>query len=134
MAPALGMTTSAIPTNSLAAGATPTITNPRAPRAWDAPLAAVELPARRREVVRAARPRHVDAAHRPDDAAYDRFVHLARPYRDGGYADDGRRALRQPCPARANERTSSRGAAWPRGASVTQCDGSGGGWRRGGSI
>jgi hypothetical protein len=44
--------------------------------------------------------RHVHAADRPDDAAYDHFVHLVRPYRDGGYADDGRRALRQPCPAR----------------------------------
>jgi glycogen debranching enzyme len=33
--------------------------------------------------------RHVDASERPDDAAYDRFVHLARVYRDGGYADDG---------------------------------------------
>jgi glycogen debranching enzyme len=27
---------------------------------------------------------------RPSDATYDRFVHLARAYRDGGYADDGR--------------------------------------------
>jgi hypothetical protein len=34
--------------------------------------------------------RHLDAAERPDDAAYDRFVHLARVYRDGGYADHRR--------------------------------------------
>jgi glycogen debranching enzyme len=33
--------------------------------------------------------RHVDADERPSDAAYDRFVHLARAYRDRGYADDG---------------------------------------------
>ena len=37
--------------------------------------------------------RHVDACERPDDAAYDRFVHLARAYRDAGYADDGRSAF-----------------------------------------
>ena len=55
--------------------------------AWDEPLAAVALPAKgvapyeRRDLV------HVDAAERPDDATYDRFVHLARTYRDGGYAD-----------------------------------------------
>jgi hypothetical protein len=55
--------------------------------AWDEPLAAVELPDggvapyERRDL------RHVDPAERPTDAAYDRFVHLARAYRDGGYAD-----------------------------------------------
>jgi glycogen debranching enzyme len=55
--------------------------------AWDLPLAAVELPAggvapyRRRDLV------HVDPSERPSDAAYDRFVQLAREYRDGGYAD-----------------------------------------------
>ena len=36
---------------------------------------------------------HVDPAERPSDAWYDRFVHLARAYRDGGYADDGRSAF-----------------------------------------
>ena len=36
---------------------------------------------------------HVDPGERPSDAAYDRFVHLARAYRDGGYADDGRSAF-----------------------------------------
>ena len=45
---------------------------------------------RGRGAVRAARPRHVDRERAPSDAAYDRFVHLARAYRDGGYADDGR--------------------------------------------
>jgi glycogen debranching enzyme len=56
---------------------------------WDEPLAAVELPAggvapyERRDL------QHVDPSERPSDAAYDRFVHLARMYRDGGYADDG---------------------------------------------
>jgi mannosylglycerate hydrolase MGH1-like protein len=61
--------------------------------AWDEPLAAVELPpggvAR---YVRRDR-EHVDPSERPSDAAYDRFVHLARAYRDGGYADDGRSAF-----------------------------------------
>ena len=58
--------------------------------AWDAPLAAVALPPggvapyERRDL------EHVDPRERPDDAAYDRFVQLARTYRDGGYADDGR--------------------------------------------
>ena len=28
------------------------------------------------------------SARAASDAAYDRFVHLARTYRDGGYADD----------------------------------------------
>ena len=57
--------------------------------AWDAPLAAVALPPggvapyERRDL------EHVDASERPSDAAYDRFVQLAREYRDAGYADDG---------------------------------------------
>ena len=37
--------------------------------------------------------RHVDPSERPSDAAYDRFVHLARAYRDRGYADDGESAF-----------------------------------------
>ena len=58
--------------------------------AWDAPLAAVELPAEGIEPYERRDRDHVDAAERPSDAAYDRFVHLARSYRDSGYADDGR--------------------------------------------
>jgi glycogen debranching enzyme len=55
--------------------------------AWDAPLAAVELPAGGvAPYVRRDR-QHVDPAERPSDATYDRFVHLARAYRDAGYAD-----------------------------------------------
>jgi glycogen debranching enzyme len=56
--------------------------------AWDAPLAAVELPDGGVEPYERRDRRHVDAAERPSDADYDRFVHLARAYRDGGYADD----------------------------------------------
>ena len=37
--------------------------------------------------------RHVDPSERPSDAAYDRFVHLARVYRDRGYADGGESAF-----------------------------------------
>jgi glycogen debranching enzyme len=57
--------------------------------AWDEPLAAVELPPEgvapyeRRDLA------HVDPRDRPTHFAYDRFVHLARSYRDGGYADEG---------------------------------------------
>jgi hypothetical protein len=58
--------------------------------AWDEPLAAVELPAAGVAPYERRDRRHVDASERPDDAAYDRFVHLARSYRDSGYADDGR--------------------------------------------
>lgn len=58
--------------------------------AWDAPLAAVELPPGGVEPYERRDREHVDAAERPSDAAYDRFVHLARAYRDAGYADDGR--------------------------------------------
>ena len=57
--------------------------------AWDEPLAAVELPPGGVAPYERQDRRHVDASERPDDAAYDRFVHLARTYRDGGYADDG---------------------------------------------
>jgi glycogen debranching enzyme len=58
--------------------------------AWDAPLAAVVLPPGGVAPYERQDRRHVDASERPDDAAYDRFVHLARAYRDAGYADDGR--------------------------------------------
>jgi glycogen debranching enzyme len=61
--------------------------------AWDEPLAAVALPAEGVEPYERQDRRHVDASERPDDAAYDRFVHLARSYRDTGYADDGRSAF-----------------------------------------
>jgi hypothetical protein len=58
--------------------------------AWDVPLAAVALPPDGVAPYERRDRRHVDASERPDDAAYDRFVHLARAYRDAGYADDGR--------------------------------------------
>ena len=57
--------------------------------AWDEPLAAVQLPPGGVAPYERQDRRHVDASERPDDAAYDRFVQLARTYRDGGYADDG---------------------------------------------
>ncbi len=57
--------------------------------AWDAPLAAVQLPPEGVEPYQRRDRDHVDAAERPSDAAYDRFVHLACAYRDGTYADDG---------------------------------------------
>jgi glycogen debranching enzyme len=61
--------------------------------AWDEPLAAVELPADGVAPYERRDRRHVDAAERPSDAAYDRFVHLARVYRDRGYADDAESAF-----------------------------------------
>jgi glycogen debranching enzyme len=57
--------------------------------AWDAPLAAVELPAGGVEPYERRDRQHVDPSERPSDAAYDRFVHLAGTYRDRGYTDDG---------------------------------------------
>ncbi len=57
--------------------------------AWDGPLAAVELPPEGVAPYERRDRQHVDPSERPSDAAYDRFVHLARAYRDGGYADDG---------------------------------------------
>jgi glycogen debranching enzyme len=57
--------------------------------AWDAPLAAVELPPGGVEPYERRDRRHVDPSERPSDAAYDRFVHLAGAYRDAGYEDDG---------------------------------------------
>jgi glycogen debranching enzyme len=56
--------------------------------AWDEPLGAVELPPEGVAPYERRDRRHVDARERPSDAAYDRFVQLARAYRDGGYADD----------------------------------------------
>jgi hypothetical protein len=61
--------------------------------AWDEPLAAVELPVAGVAPYERRDRQHVDPSERPSDAAYDRFVHLARAYRDGGYADDGRSAF-----------------------------------------
>ena len=57
--------------------------------AWDAPLAAVELPPGGIEPYERRDRLHVDPSERPSDAAYDRFVHLAGAYRDTGYEDDG---------------------------------------------
>jgi len=61
--------------------------------AWDEPLAAVELPPGGVEPYERRDRQHVDPSERPSDAAYDRFVHLARTYRDTGYADDGTAAF-----------------------------------------
>ena len=61
--------------------------------AWDAPLAAVELPPEGVAPYERRDRQHVDPSERPSDAAYDRFVHLARAYRDRGYADDGSSAF-----------------------------------------
>jgi hypothetical protein len=57
--------------------------------AWDAPLAAVPAEAtamrayRRHDIV------HADAAHRPTDLDYARYLALVDAYRAGGYRDDG---------------------------------------------
>ena len=56
--------------------------------AWDEPLAAVALPPGGVAPYERRDRRHVDPSERPSDAAYDRFVHLARTYRDAGYADE----------------------------------------------
>jgi glycogen debranching enzyme len=61
--------------------------------AWDGPLAAVELPQEGVAPYERRDRRHVDPSERPSDAAYDRFVHLARTYRDRGYEDDGSAAF-----------------------------------------
>lgn len=55
---------------------------------WDEPLSAVELPSEGVAPYERRDREHVDPSERPSDAWYDRFVHLARAYRDGGYADD----------------------------------------------
>jgi glycogen debranching enzyme len=62
---------------------------------WDAPLARVELPPEGVAPYERRDRRHVAASERPSDAAYDRFVHLARDYRGGGY-DDASLADRAP--------------------------------------
>ena len=56
--------------------------------AWDGPLAAVALPPEGVAPYERRDRLHVEPAERPSDAAYDRFVFLARAYRDVGYADD----------------------------------------------
>jgi glycogen debranching enzyme len=56
--------------------------------AWDAPLAAVAVPAEGVAPYERRDLRHVDAVERPTSAWYDRFVLLARAYRDAGYADE----------------------------------------------
>ena len=56
--------------------------------AWDEPLAAVELPGDGVAPYERRDRTHVGPEERPSDAAYDRFVHLARAYRDAGYADE----------------------------------------------
>jgi hypothetical protein len=56
--------------------------------AWDAPLAAIKSPASGVEAYTRRDQRYVDPSERPSDEAYDRFVQLARAYREGGYGDD----------------------------------------------
>jgi hypothetical protein len=57
--------------------------------AWDAALDAVALPPGGVEPYERRDLAHADPADRPTDAAYDRYVHLARTYRARGYADAG---------------------------------------------
>ena len=57
--------------------------------AWDAALEAVALPPGGVEPYERRDLAHADPADRPTDAAYDRYVHLARTYRARGYADAG---------------------------------------------
>ena len=56
--------------------------------AWDGPLGAVALPPEGIAPYERRDRLHVEPEERPSDAAYDRFVFLARAYRDTGYADD----------------------------------------------
>jgi len=55
--------------------------------AWDGPLAAVALPPEGVAPYERRDRLHVEPEERPSDAAYDRFVFLARAYRDAGYDD-----------------------------------------------
>jgi hypothetical protein len=55
--------------------------------AWDAPLAAVDADAAVMRAYRRHDTRHADAAHRPTDLDYARYVALVRAYRAGGYRD-----------------------------------------------
>ncbi|MGC4806229.1 MGH1-like glycoside hydrolase domain-containing protein [Micromonospora sp. DT233] len=57
--------------------------------AWDPSLAAVAADAALMQAYRRHDTAHADAAHRPTDLDYARYVALVDAYRDGGYADDG---------------------------------------------
>jgi len=54
---------------------------------WDPELDAIELPSGAVPPYLRYDLRHANAADRPSDAAYDRFVYLAIRYRDSGYDD-----------------------------------------------
>jgi hypothetical protein len=56
---------------------------------WDRDLTEIEIPPGALPPYQRHDLAHADAADRPSDAAYDRFVYLAVRYRDSGY-DDGR--------------------------------------------
>ncbi|WP_406044255.1 hypothetical protein OG799_07075 [Micromonospora sp. NBC_00898] len=57
--------------------------------AWDAPMAAVPADADVMGAYRRHDTAHADAAHRPTDLDYARYVAIVASYRAGGYGDDG---------------------------------------------
>ncbi len=57
--------------------------------AWDAPLAAVPADVAVMRAYRRHDTAHAEAAHRPTDLDYARYVALVDAYRDGGYRDEG---------------------------------------------
>ncbi|RKN51139.1 MGH1-like glycoside hydrolase domain-containing protein [Micromonospora endolithica] len=57
--------------------------------AWDAPMAAVPADAAVMSAYRRHDTAHADAAHRPTDLDYARYVAIVASYRDHRYADDG---------------------------------------------
>ncbi|MDO3704390.1 hypothetical protein Q3W71_22255 [Micromonospora sp. C28SCA-DRY-2] len=63
--------------------------------AWDAPMAAVPADAAVMRAYRRHDTAHADAAHRPTDLDYARYLAIVAAYRDHGYRDDGL-ADRQP--------------------------------------
>lgn len=69
--------------------------------AWDAPLAAVPADPAVLRAYRRQDTTHVDAAHRPTDLDYARYLALATSYRDSGYTDRdlaGRHPFLVECP------------------------------------
>ncbi|MFI7491760.1 MGH1-like glycoside hydrolase domain-containing protein [Micromonospora echinaurantiaca] len=57
--------------------------------AWDAPMAAVPADAAVMRAYRRHDTAHADAAHRPTDLDYARYLAIVAAYRDRGYRDDG---------------------------------------------
>ncbi|GAB3938223.1 hypothetical protein GCM10027614_17870 [Micromonospora vulcania] len=83
--------------------------------AWDEPMAAVQAEAAVMRAYRRHDTMHADAAHRPTDLDYARYLAIVAAYRDGGYSDrslaDGHPFLVEcPCSTRRSGRPNTR---WP---------------------